>query len=73
MSGPDSDRSSSLQRPIDLLRERLAQAGIPESALIRWLKARHAIPPRTPGLQCISPKRLEILLQEWESVRAQLL
>jgi hypothetical protein len=73
MSGPDSDRSSSLQRPIDLLRERLAQAGISESALIRWLKGRGAIPPRTPGLQCISPRRLKIILDQWESVREQLL
>ena len=73
MSGPDSDRSSSLQRPIDLLRDRLAQAGISESALIRWLKGRGAIAAGTPGLQCISPRRLQIILDQWESVREQLL
>jgi hypothetical protein len=55
--------------PIELLRIKLKQAGITEARLIRWLKEVEAIPGGTPGLQCISPKRLAIIVENWDSVR----
>jgi hypothetical protein len=73
MTNSNSKRSESLQRPIDLLRQKLSQAEILESTLIRWLKDRAAIPAGTPGLQCVSPKRIQIILEEWDALRAQLL
>jgi hypothetical protein len=73
MTNSNSNRSESLQRPIELLRQKLSQAEIPEATLIRWLKDRGAIPAGTPGLQCVSPKRIEIILESWEDVVDQLL
>jgi hypothetical protein len=62
---PDPARGT----PIDLLRIKLKEAGITEARLIRWLKEVEAIPSRTPGLQCISPRRLAIIVENWNSVR----
>jgi hypothetical protein len=51
-----NDNQEKLQRPIDLLRQ----------------KTRGAIPKGTPGLQCISPKRILLILDLWNEVRDQL-
>jgi hypothetical protein len=67
-----NDNQEKLQRPIDLLRQKLAKDNIAEFILIRWLKTRGAIPKGTPGLQCISPKRILLILDLWNEVRDQL-
>jgi hypothetical protein len=60
-------------RALALLGERLSEAGIAERELLAWLKDREAVSARVFALRSIPTRRLEILLQEWESVREQLL
>jgi hypothetical protein len=64
-TGPDPARET----PIELLRTKLTETGITEAQLVRWLKEVEAIPYGTPGIQCISPKRLAIIVENWDSVR----
>jgi hypothetical protein len=60
-------------RALEALGAKLAEAGISESQLLGWLKKVQAVPVGIFALQSIPTRRLEILLQEWESVREQLL
>ena len=69
MSTPSGQHAKALE----LLGEKLAEAGIAESQLLAWLKEVEAVPPGIFALQSIQTSKLEILLQEWESVREQLL
>jgi hypothetical protein len=61
--------TSARDTPIELLRTKLKEAGITEAQLIRWLKDVEAIAPGTPGLQCISPRRVAIIVENWDSIR----
>jgi hypothetical protein len=71
-SGKMTMSPASKIRPLELVRAKLAEAEIPEARLIRWLKDRGAISAGTRGLQCVSPRRIEILLEQWEDVLDQL-
>jgi len=69
MSAPTGQHLKALK----LLGEKLAEAGLTEGQLVAWLKNVDAVPSGIFALQSIPTRRLEILLQEWESVREQLL
>jgi hypothetical protein len=58
---------------LKLIRARLTDAGMTDARLIRWLKDRGAIPAGTRGLQCISTRRLEIIVEQWSEILPQLL
>jgi hypothetical protein len=60
-------------RALEALGAKLAEAELTEGQLIAWLKNVDAVPSGIFALQSIPTRRLEILLQEWESVREQLL
>jgi hypothetical protein len=72
-SGPARVRQSPHSRALELLGAKLAEAELTEGQLIAWLKNVDAVPSGIFALQSIPTRRLEILLQEWESVREQLL
>jgi hypothetical protein len=73
----DSDNHQAAVSPhavaLESLHAKLAQAGLSEGRLVAWLKERQAVPDGIFALRSISARKLEILLKEWEAIRAQLL
>ena len=72
-SGIARVRQSPHSRALELLGEKLAEVGLSESQLLAWLKDREVVPHGIFALQSIPTRRLEILLSEWDAIRAQLL
>jgi hypothetical protein len=72
-SGLARVRQSPHSRALEALGAKLTEAGLTEAQLLSWLKEVQAVPSGIFALQSIPTRRLEILLQEWESVREQLL
>jgi hypothetical protein len=69
MSAPSGQHAKALE----LLGTKLAEAGLSERQLLAWLKEVQAVPRGIFALQSIQTSKLEILLSEWDAIRAQLL
>ena len=72
-SGLARVRQSPHSRALELLGEKLAEAGFSERQLLAWLKDREAVPAGIFALQSIPTRRLEILLEQWSEILPQLL
>jgi len=70
---PLSAAPSPHSRALQLLGAKLAAAGLTDGQLLEWLKHVEAVPSGIFALQSIPTRRLEIILENWDAVRAQLL